>query len=68
MQLNSKGDGSKKKGSSFVEEDDCKPEQDDSGFDTCDSSDERKQRQLVSSTSINKINTCIIHKKTVNRT
>lgn len=43
-----------------------KPEQDDSGFDTCDSSDERKQRQLISSTSINnKISA--ISKKSVNR-
>ncbi|XKL66155.1 hypothetical protein PGB90_009575 [Kerria lacca] len=44
-----------------------KLEQDDSGFDTCDSSDERKHRQLISSTSINsKMNT--VSKKIVNRT
>lgn len=43
-----------------------KPEHDDSGFDTCDSSDERKQRQLISSTSINnKISA--ISKKSINR-
>lgn len=67
MQLNSKGDSAKKKVSSFTKEDDSKPEQDDSGFDTCDSSDERKQRQLVSCTSINRMSTGIISKKTVNR-
>lgn len=49
-------------------EENTKPEQDDSGFDTCDSSDERKHRQVISTMLINSNTTsCTIAKKTGNR-
>ena len=47
---------------------DTKPEQDDSGFDTCDSSDERKHRQLFTSTSINNKTNIASKKGIINRT
>ncbi|XP_065215327.1 inositol-tetrakisphosphate 1-kinase-like isoform X2 [Planococcus citri] len=45
-----------------------KPEQDDSGFDTCDSSDERKHRQLFTSSSINSKTNVASKKGIINRT
>lgn len=49
----------------FSVKSETKPEQDDSGFDTCDSSDERKHRLLISANNDLKSN--VPTKKTVNR-